>query len=179
MEQYFPTVVISTLVATVAGALLNAWLENRRTKKTTRFNALSAAVSLEGYAIACAEKISDHGLADQSGGYAGHFMAGLPELPDLPVVAGFLKPRKAKVADRLMTFPQEVRQGSQIAAFLWEITADIDDVRETEATQAAKAGTCALELAVDIRSAFRLPQRDLVFGEFDIYKTLSGYGSNA
>lgn len=173
MEPFLPTVVISTLISTVAGAFLNAWLESRKTKKLTRFEALSAAVNLEGYAIACAGKISDHYLALSSDGHAGKFMATLPEIPELPVVAGFLNPKKAKVAERLMTLPQEVQQAEQFVAFIWEIN-DIYGVRKEATSQTAKTGMCALELATDIRNKFHLPKRHLIFGEFDIYRTLSG-----
>ena len=172
MDQFFSTVVTSALVATVAGAAINAWLEARKDKHSTRFEALSVAVSLEGYAINCADLLSDHSLAISSAGHAGSYMGRLPTLPDLSLTAGFLKPNKAKVADSLMAFPQEVRQADQVTAFLWDVTTDIEAVRESSADQAAKMGLKALELANDIRSAFRLPKRELAFGEYDIHKLL-------
>lgn len=172
MDEFFSTVVTSALVATIAGAAINYWLQSRKERHVTRFDALTATISLEGYAISCADKLSDHDLARSSDGHAGNYMGSLPELPELSVVAGFLKPEKARVADRLMFFPYEVRQADQVAAFLWQVTTDVDAVRETSAAQAAKMGLRALELASDIRKAFKLPQRSVVFGVFDVRKIL-------
>lgn len=172
MEQFLSTVVTSALVATIAGAAINAWLENRKSKHAARFDALSAAVSLEGYAITCANELSNHELAMSSGGHAGSSIGNVPELPQLSVVAGFLKPKRAEVADRLMTFPQEVRQASQLAGFMWDVTADEDVVREAAATQSAKMGLRALELAKDLRKVFRLPPRQVLVGKFNVEKVL-------
>ncbi|MBI1309806.1 hypothetical protein GC176_00750 [bacterium] len=128
MDDLLSTVVTSALVATVANAILNAWLDSRKARHETRFNALAAAVTLEGYAITCAEKLCDHDLADSSDGHAGTHLASVPALPDLAVVTGFLRsdflmflvrPRKADIADRLLTFPQEVRQADQAVSFWW------------------------------------------------------------
>lgn len=172
MENLFSTVVTSALVATIAGAAINAWLEARKDKHSTRFEALSVAVSLEGYTITCADLLSGHDLAMSSGGHAGSYMGRVPPLPELSLTAGFLKPYRAKVAGRLMAFPQEVRQADQVAAFLWGVTADVDAVRESSAAQVAKMGMKAIELAKDIRKAFGLPKRELVFGKYDIHESL-------
>ena len=172
MDQFFSTVITSALVATVAGAAINAWWETRKDKHNARFDALTAAISLEGYAIDCADRISDNDLAEQSDGHAGAFMGSVPELPNLSIPAGFLRPKKAEVADRLMIFPQEIRQADQVAAFQWDVTADISVVRETAVAQSAKVGLKALDLAADLRKAFKLPKRTLVFGIFDVRKTL-------
>ncbi|OLO09171.1 hypothetical protein BTW08_02895 [Salinicola sp. MH3R3-1] len=175
MEQFFSTVITSALVATVAGAAINAWLENRKDRQATKFDALSAAVSLEGYAITCAENLADHDLAKASDGHAGSFIGRVPDLPDLSVVAGFIKPQKAEIAHRLMVFPQEVRQADQVAAFLWDVAVDVEATRAAAADQAARMGLYASELAKDIRRVFLLPKRDLVVGEFDVNKVLKEY----
>ena len=178
MDELFFTVVTSALVATIAGAAINYWLQSRKEKHVTRFDALIAAISLEGYAISCADKLSDHDLAKSSEGHAGTYIGSLPELPKVSVVAGFLKPKRAKVADRLLFFPYEVRQADQVAAFLRDVTTDIDAVRETSAAQAAEMGLRALELASDTRKAFKLPQRSAVFGVFDVRKILEEHRQN-
>ena len=172
MENLFSTIVTSALVATVAGAAITAWLERGRTKHTTRFDALSAAVALEGYAIQCADRLSDHELAVSSGGHAGAPIGNVPELPELSVVAGFLRPKKASIANRIMVFPQEIRQADQYVAFMWDVTADIEEVRDAAVSKAASMGLQALLLAEDIRSAFKLPARELEFGKFDVRAVL-------
>ena len=65
-----------------------------------------------------------------------------------------------------------------MAAFLWDVTTDIDAVRETSAAQAAEMGLRALELASDTRKAFKLPQRSAVFGVFDVRKILEEHRQN-
>lgn len=172
VEHLLPTIITSAFVATIAGALVNAWLESRREKHSTRFKALSAAVTLEGYAIACAEAISHNDLAEQSLGHAGAFMGGVPELPSISVPAGFLKPAKAKVADRLMVFPQKIRQADQWVGLQWDFTAEVEAVREAAVEQSAQIGLAAIGLASDIRKTFKLPERQLIFGFFDVEKTL-------
>jgi len=71
-----------------------------------------------------------------------------------------------------MIFPQEVKQANQYIAFWWDVTADVDQVRHAAVGQVAKIGLKALDLANDIREAFELPARNLVFGTFDVRKTL-------
>jgi hypothetical protein len=172
MEALITTIITSAVVATVAGAVMNAWLESRKSKHATRFDALSAAVSLEGYAINCADRISDHNLATSSGGHAGSYLADIPELPELSVVVGFLQPKRASVANKLMIFPQEARQASQAVAFWWDVTADIEQTREAAVQEAAQIGLKALAIAKELRSAFKLPERHLIFGSFNVRKTL-------
>ena len=159
-------------MATVAGAAINAWLESRKSKHATRFDALSAAVTLEGYALTCADKISDHDLALSSDGCAGSYLSSVPDLPELQVVVGYLHPKKAAVANQLMIFPQEIKQADQYIAFWWDVTTDVGQVRNAAVEQVAIIGLRALDLAKDIRHAFKLPDRNLVFGNFDVRKTL-------
>jgi hypothetical protein len=172
MESLITTVVTSALVATAAGAAINAWLDSRKSRHTTRFDALSAAVVLEGYAVTCADKVCDHDLALSSGGCVGSFLGRIPDLPELSVVAGFLRPKKASVANRLMIFPQEIRQADQYIAFCWDVTGDVDEARNATVGQVAQIGLKALELATDMREAFNLPIREVVFGSFNVRQTL-------
>jgi hypothetical protein len=179
MEQLLPTIITSALVATIASAAINAWLESRKEKHFARFDALSAAITIEGYASACADAANDHFMAKDSGGHAGGYIRSLPKCPEIEVAAGFLKPEKARVADRLMFFPQEVRQADQVADFLWDATADMDIVHEAAVEQVIYIGLRALDLAYDLRKAFNLPERNLVFGKYDVREALSKHQGRA
>ena len=64
-------VVTSAVVATVVGAAIDAWRERARNTRSTRLEALEAAVALEGYAIECARKVAYHEMAESSQGDAG------------------------------------------------------------------------------------------------------------
>jgi hypothetical protein len=121
VENLLSTVVTSAVVATIVGAAINAWLEARRSRWNTRLDALRAAITLEGYAVTCADKIADHGNAVSSAGHAGSLMGSVPDFPEVTVAAGFLRPRRASVANRLLVFPQEVRQADQAASFWWTL----------------------------------------------------------
>ncbi|MDT8383633.1 MAG: hypothetical protein RRB22_04390 [Gammaproteobacteria bacterium] len=173
MDRLITTVVTSALVATVAGAAINAWLDNRKSKHATRFEALSAAVSLEGYALACSDKIADHDLALSSDGHAGAFLGSVPEFSELSVIAGFLRPKKASVANRLMIFPQDIRQAGQQIAFWWDVTADAEQTHAAAVIQVSQIGIMAMDLAKDMREAFELPSRELVFGAYNVRQTLT------
>lgn len=172
MSNFLWAIATSAVVATVVGSVVNEWLDSRRRKHATRFDALSAAVSLEGYAITCAEKITGHNLAMQSAGHAGEYLGSIPDLPKMSIAAGFIRPRKEEIGNRLLVFPQEVRQADQLVSFVWDVTADPDAVREAAVSEAVKLGMQALKLADDIRAAFRLPDRDLKFGKFDVRDSL-------
>lgn len=172
METMIATIITSAVVATVAGAAMNAWLESRKSKHVTRLDALSAAVSLEGYAIACADRVADHNLAINSGGHTGSYLSDVPELPELPVAIGFLQPKRASVANKLMIFPQEVRQANQAITFWWNLTGDIEETREAAVSETALIGLKALEISAELRNSFKLPERGLTFGELNIQATL-------
>jgi hypothetical protein len=172
MDTFFSTVLTSAIVATVVGAVINAWLESRKSRSTTRMDALTAAVALEGYAIGCADRLQDHENAVSSDGHAGQYLVSVPTLPEVRVVAGFLKPRRASVANRLLAFPQEVLQADQEAAFWWDVVGDHDATGNVATLRTAEMGLQSLALAADLRSAFDLPSRTLVFGEYDIRQVL-------
>lgn len=168
MDSLFSTVITSALVATIAGAAINAWLDARKSRHSTRLDALRAAVALEGYAITCADKISEHEDAVASDGHSGTPLASVPNVPELSVGPGFLRPRRAAVVNQLLIFPQEVRQADQAASFWWDVVGDMDATRNEAVWQTARMGLHALNLASDIRKAFALPRRELIFGEHNV-----------
>lgn len=173
--ELLSTVVTSALVATVAGAVINEWLRSRSAKQTAKYDALEAAVVLEGYGASSARAIINHDLVAESGGHAGAPLRRVPELPDLPrvkVVAEFVRPRKGALMDRMLSLPQMVEQAQQFVDFWWDVTADPEDTSDVLATQSALVGAEAVDLAAALRAEFGLPNRELVFGTFDVKETL-------
>jgi len=166
------TVVTSALVATCVGALLTAWRDVRNEKRITRVDALRAAVAIEGYAIECAHTIADHENAESSDDYVGKRIRAVPALPDFTLTVGLLQPRKAAIAHRLAVFPQEIKQAEQSAAFWWDVTADMEIARTATVHGTARVGLEGLAIADELRAAFKLPSRCLVFGPFDVRKCL-------
>ncbi len=177
MDSLITIVLTSALVATVVGTAINAWLDSRKLRQTTRCDALKAAVALEGYALLCANKLSNHELAFISRGHAGSYLASVPELPKLSIVAGFLRPQKASIASRLMVFPQKVLEYEQVNSFFK------DNKRSEEAivvmfSHVAIIGLSAVELASDIRAAFDLPVRELAFAGEPLQQSLIDFTKN-
>jgi len=166
------TVFTSAVVATVVGIALDVWRESHRNKRATRLEALNVAILLEGYAIACANKIADHETAQSSDGHAGQYMASIPDLPELTVTVGFLRPKKASVANKLLMFPQAIKQADQEAGFWWDVVGDIECARNAAKNCTAKIGLESISLAQQLRSAFDLPERKLIFGKYDVSEQL-------
>jgi hypothetical protein len=168
MENVLTTIITSSLVGTVAGAAIHEILEGLKSKRDAKLTALVVAVSLEGYAITCANNIEDHKTARSSDGFAGSLLASVPDLPQLSVVAGFLRRRKVSIANRILVFPQEVRQADQLVAFWLDVVGDEDAMHQEAVNQVAKMGLQSLNLARDIRVEFKLPIRDLPFGKSNV-----------
>lgn len=178
MTQILYITATSAVVATVVGFLLNALQMRIAERRSARLEALQAAVSLEGFAISCADAISDHDTAVESEGHAGRLFGPLPELPTLGISVGLLRPRRATVANRLAVFPQEVQQSKQAANFWWDVVGDMDAARNAAKYEAAHLGLSSLGLARDLRSAFGLPTRSLVFGKWDVAASLLNVAEN-
>lgn len=172
MNEMFSVVLTSAAVATLVGSAIDIWWQSRRHRSSTRFEALKVAVLLEGYAMACAKKISDHGTAVSSDGHAGEYMASVPQLPELQITAGLLQPKKASVGNALVVFPQLVEQAEQEAEFWLDVVGDIDCARNAATKSSGRLGLQSIELASQIRQAFSLPDRKLVFGSYDVKNTL-------
>jgi hypothetical protein len=105
-------------------------------------------------------------------------MGRVPDFPELSVAVGFLKKKKASVANRLLVFPQEIYQAKQHVAAYWDCVGDPEGTTEVAVEQVAKMGSQSLALAKDIRFAFNLPCRELVFGPFSVHDILKEYAKN-
>ena len=179
--QLLITILTSAAVAAVVGPLVTDWLQGRKSKQNARYDALAAAVALEGYAIECATAVINHDLVGESDGHAGAPMSKIPNVPELPkitVVAEFLRPDKAALASQLLSLPQLVLQAQQHVEFLWDVTGEPEIAAETLGKEAAKVALGALGLAKGLRKEFALPSRDLTFGTFDVEKTLKDKASS-
>lgn len=174
--QLFSTIFTSAAVAAFVGPLVTEWLQSRKSRQNARLDALYAAVALEGYGIQCARAVINHDLVGETDGHAGAPMSQVPEVPELPelrVVGEFLRPRKAALASRLLSLPQEALQAQQHVEFWWDVTGEPGETAEVLGRETAKVALSAVELASQLRREFGLPSRALVFGKFDVEHTLS------
>ena len=55
---------------------------------------------------------------------------------------------------------------------MWDVSADVEVARSIAVSEVAHIGLKALVIATEIRSVFRFPIRELVFGEFNVRQTL-------
>lgn len=172
MLQFVSVVTTSAVVATIIGFLLNLFLARLTEHSSARLEALRAAVALEGYAIFCADAVSKHDIAVSSEEHAGKFIGALPDLPEIEISIGLLRPKRAIVANHVAIFPQEVQQADQSITFWWDIVGDLDAARNAAKHACARIGIQSLKLASELRSTFDLPERKLVFGQYDILKSL-------
>jgi|GEM_PF-2956732 len=173
--QLLITILTSAVVAAVVGPLVTDWIQGRKSRQNARYDALSAAVALEGYAIECATAVINHDLVGESGGHAGAPMSKVPDVPELPnitVVVEFLRPGKAALASQMLSFPQLAFQAQQHVEFIWDVTGEPSEAAETLGKESAKVALRAVELAKELRKEFTLPSRELAFGKFDVEKTL-------
>lgn len=168
MTEILPVAATSAVVATLVGFFLNLLRESVIAHRSSRLDALRVAVLLEGYAIQCADAISDHDLAVDSGGHAGLLMGAVPKPPGIELNVGLLQPRRGAIANRLAVFTQEALQADQSAAFWWEVVGDHEAARNAARHECACLGLRGLSLAADLRSVFKLPKRKLIFGTYDI-----------
>ena len=155
---------VFTATLTLGGGALFA---RRKDKSSARHLAMRIAVLLEGYAITCAESLSDWELHSSSGGHAGTMMNGIPDIPDYPDEDGWsaLKP---KLLDRALTLRNQVRIGRRSVASYAEFEIDPDDIANHEAGHLGVCGHKAWELARDLRTAYRVEPFDLTTTFWDI-----------
>lgn len=178
IQKFSGVILASSLTSAVVTTALNSWLESRKARRFEKLDALKIAVALEGYAIGCADKIGDHRTAESSDGHAGRYMANLPSLPDMDVSPGLWNGRKVNAVGDMLIFTQEICQAEQRVVFWWDVVGDMECVRNEAVEQSAKMGLRSIEIASNIREAFGLPERELVFGEYEIKAVLKNKGRN-
>ncbi len=152
--------VTRALVATIDSAVINAWIESWKSRRSTKLDALTVAVELDGYAMTCSEKLSEHDVASISDGSVGNYLGRVPDLPELYMGAGFFCRRKANPANRILVFPQEVCQVDQPISFWWNV-GEPGAMRSVAEKQVAKIGFMSSNLASELGEEFNLSGRDL------------------
>lgn len=166
------TVLSSAITATIVSKCIDIFNEGLKNKISAKYDALTTAVLLEGYAISCADNICDHELAQESHDRAGKTIGSLPAFPNLNVSVRFVQKKKAAIADKLLVLPQLIEQEKQEAAFLWDVSGDPDAVRTTSKFSHAKIGLECLSLAAELRKLYGLQPRKMKIGEYDVFQIL-------
>ena len=152
-----------------AFGFMNLYSDRKKHKNNAEFLATQIAVQLEGYAIECADKISEHTTAEDSDNHAGRLIGKIPEYPPLPTSDSYNLLNRG-IVDEVLQFPQERQMADKAAYFWWDVVGDPECCNAAYKDNTIRMGERAARLAKKIRNFYKLPERKLVFGEWDIYK---------
>ena len=167
LTTHLPIFLASGASVALVSLGLENWRHRRSRKDRIRHLALRIVFSLEGYAIECGEKLNDHMLATDNDGHAGTYMVTVPQPPAFPDSLDYAL-IKSDILEAILDFPQRCTMAGREPAFWWDVIADIDCVRNAAAENTIKMGEHAIRLALQIRKEYKLPQRDLTFGKWNI-----------
>ncbi len=164
----------SNLITVMLGSgaafgILNWFSERQKRTEEVEFLATRLAVQLEGYAIECADKVSDHDTATDSDNTAGAVIGKIPEFPPLPESESY-RLLKRDLLDEMLQFPQLRFMAENAAIFWWNVVGDPDSCRVAYRDNTISMGERAAGLAKRLREKYSLPKRTLIYGEWDICK---------
>jgi len=164
------------VVTAVANNLLGWWRDWKKEGTTTirdaRYLAMRVAVTLDRFAIECANSIGDNELFSGSQGHAGTVHGRLPPLEEYPTDADW-KALDPSLSARALSLRNDLRLSEGIIKFWWEIEPGDQGILMT--TCDGQAGTCgyrAWQLAADMRRHYGLPEFDPKPTSWDVVTVL-------
>ncbi len=141
--------------------------DKRQRADAAEYLALQLAFLLEGYAIDCAGKVSDHSMAVSSEGHVGKEIGAVPASPSFPESDAYKLLDRAILND-LLDFPQRCRMAQEAAMAWWDVVGDEDACSTAMLENTLSMGGAAIEIAKGLRKKYALGDRSLKFGEWDI-----------
>lgn len=170
---------LSSILAIVAGssvisALVTIAVETLRRRFASQRHddhlAMKIAFLVEDYAIDCAHALADHDTAIQSSGAAGKHLGSPPKMASLPDddYSSFEQNLLAKLLD----FPQRVRMAVDEVEFDFGVVGQ-ESAQETAYKRTVELAQLALSIGDSLRAKYKLPRRDLVYGQFSIRKMIA------
>ena len=121
---------ISVLVGT--GALfgvIQLYSERRKRKEAVKYLATRIAIQLEGYAIDCANKVSDYNLLLASNGILGELVQDIPILPEIP--DGDYKLLDRSLLDNFLQLPQNIKAAHNAALRDGDFVNEVEGIQDT------------------------------------------------
>ena len=159
----------SSVISAVVTIGVDTYRRQRTSKRHNSLLAMQLAFLFEDYAINCASALSDHDMADQSQGAAGKNLQSIPTLLLLPEED--YKEFDQEMLAQVLDFPQRIRMADEEAGFYFEVEGEESALAcnyRSTVTLAARA----LDIGAAMRRAYNLPQRNLVYGKFDVREYL-------
>ncbi len=168
-EQFLLSFVAAIIGGGAAGAGITAYVQHRRHEKektdAVTYLAHVLAFEFEGYAIACAEKLSDaepdHHEMQEPGN-----VGSLPDAPMLPQSPAY-QWLSHDLRERAFAFPQDIAATRRSLAYIWQV-ADVDDYDQQAIRELSTFGLNAAALAADLRAAHQVAPRRLGTQHWDI-----------
>jgi hypothetical protein len=143
-------------------ALFSFLRERSQTKKQGAYLALRLAVTLEFFALACADFISENGNAETPPDHEfPDWTVKLPELPVLPDDADGWLAIDRPLADRCLNLRNKIHASQKVIDGTGEFTPD--ELGDTLDEEAAARGLEAWKLALELRRKHRLTPADTVY----------------
>jgi hypothetical protein len=161
-------VVTVMLGSGAAFSLLHLYTERRKRTDEVGFLATQLAVQFEGYAIECADKVSDNDTAWGSDGAAGENIRSIPQFAPLPISDAY-KLLKRGLVDEMLQLPQDILMAQKSASFTGDVGDEDEYIKEVR-DSTLRIGSQAANMALKLRQKYSLPERLLVYNEWDIRK---------
>jgi hypothetical protein len=141
--------------------------EARERSEAAKYLAVQIAFQLEGFTIECANGVSDHQTANNHDGHAGMLLSGVPTPPPLPSSESyrFMEP---ELLNSVFGFSQRCKLAQLSANFWLDVVGDQDCYQNSVEENTVLMGAESLEIARKIRKSYKLGERALAFGEWNI-----------
>ena len=153
-------------------------------QSVVKYLALRLVFLFEGYAVQCADKISDHHTAEsstspeywytgKSGPEAGAFIGEVPKISPFPseLEEGY-KLLDKDILNDIFDFPQRCILANKDAMFWWDIVGERECCANALAQNTIDMGARAMDIGKRLRKKYDLAARQLGYEEFDMEKFL-------
>lgn len=164
-------VITSSLISTFLGKLWDYFKEKNVSKAQKRFEALKIANTLEGYVIECANAISDQSMYYEENGKIGKLMNDIPPIPTIEISENLIAYQNGKLVNTLLQLKQDLNIHKEEIAFYKRVT-DEDVLAATARSLTTDFALKCFVTAKELRRKAKLPERELVFMEYDVIDTL-------
>lgn len=149
--------VVTAVLTQLLGFLFDRVRSYFAEAKDAKIIALLMSVSLEKFAIECADVIAGNDLHRSSKGAAGRSVNRIPDFPNL-LPSETWKILDAGLAARAARMPNERMLGEGQIDFWWDVTGELDDVGGATDNECGRCGYLAWMIAYDLRAKYKLPQ---------------------
>jgi hypothetical protein len=163
----------TSICTVIAGKFWDTYWSKRADDKKLHYLSIRLMFLFDGYAETCVNELIDNENASGSDEQIGRSLTRLPEFPSLPEGDDY-KLLDQKLLVEILGFPHRKQMAASSISTMIDFC-DHDQIEEALIRKTTKLGTEALKLAEKIRVKYKLPNRDLMYGqEFDSSDYLKG-----